>query len=193
MSPKPNSLQQHDATGPSASRSSWPRGWASYAAFAWAVAFAVPSFYWAAGGTIGLDTLGVEIQRLALTRDSGAVMAAWITGVLKLLAGVLALALVRSWGRNVPRWALLAGAWGTGALLILYGGVNLVYFTLVAVGVVPVPASVGSTAVRWYLLLWEPWFLLGGVLFCLAALSYQRRSRNERHARIEGHERTERG
>ena len=35
----------------------------AYAACAWALAFAAIGFYWAAGGTALLDTIGGEIER----------------------------------------------------------------------------------------------------------------------------------
>jgi hypothetical protein len=41
-------------------------GWA---ASMWAWLFAAISFYWAAGGTIGLVTLGTNLQTVALARD----------------------------------------------------------------------------------------------------------------------------
>jgi hypothetical protein len=34
--------------------------WAAYGACAWALAFALMSFYWAAGGLAAIDTIGGE-------------------------------------------------------------------------------------------------------------------------------------
>jgi hypothetical protein len=42
--------------------------WAAYAACALALLYAVPSFYWALGGTAGLDTVGGAIEELGRTR-----------------------------------------------------------------------------------------------------------------------------
>ena len=47
------------------------------AAFAWAVIFALMSLYWAAGGMVGGETLGVEIDRLAHERDASFVAWLW--------------------------------------------------------------------------------------------------------------------
>jgi hypothetical protein len=150
---------------------------AAYAAAVWAFLFSVVSFYWAAGGTIGLNTLAAGLRELARTHNPGLAALAWVTGGLKVLAGVLALSLARPWGRVVPRWLLLAGAWGAGVLLAIYGAANLVEFGLMEGGVIALPAFVGATALRWYLLLWEPWFLIGGILFLAAARSFSRRPR----------------
>ncbi len=154
--------------------------WAGYAACAWAFVFAAMSFYWAAGGTAGADTIGPTIKELALAREPWFVAVLWLTGAMKVIAGLLALALVRPWGRPVPHWMLLVAAWGTGALLVLYGGVNLAVRGLMTIGAMNTPESMHSTAARWHLLLWDPWWLLGGLLFCAAAWHYQRRSCNRR-------------
>lgn len=154
----------------------WPTAWAAYAAGAWAFAFAALSFYWAAGGTAGADTIGDIIKGRPLARDPGFVAILWATGALKALAGLLALALVRPWGRLIPHWTLLTATWGTGALLTLYGGANLAVRGLMAVGVMSTPASMRSVAARWHLVLWDPWWLLGGILFLAAAWGYSRRA-----------------
>jgi len=143
--------------------------WAAYAACAWAFAFAALSFYWAAGGTAGAETIGEAVTKPVLAREPGWIALLWATGVLKALGGLLALSLVQPWGRAIPRWMRLTAAWGAGALMFLYGGASMVQFTLMAAGVLSVPASVDATAVRWHLLLWEPWWMLGGLLFMAAA------------------------
>lgn len=148
--------------------------WAAYAACLWASVFAAMSFYWALGGTVGMNTQSEQI--LALSGEAWFVAVVWATGVLKVLAGLLALALVRSWGRTIPRWLLLVAAWGTGMLLSLYGGANLAVRALMAVGFMDTPESMRSAAAYWHLVLWDPWWLLGGILFLLAAWRYSRGS-----------------
>lgn len=130
------------------------------------------SFYWAAGGTVGFGTLSPIIKSLARTPLFVAVV--WATGVLKLLLGLLALALVQSWGRAFPRWLLRAAVWVAGIFMALYGGANLLVRGLMALGVIATPASMHSAAAEWHLLLWDPWWLLGGVLFIGVALATSR-------------------
>jgi hypothetical protein len=71
--------------------STWPprTAWAAYAACALALLSAIPSFYWAAGGTIGLDTVGGAIEDLARARDPAGVALGIGAGVLKVAGGVL--------------------------------------------------------------------------------------------------------
>jgi hypothetical protein len=83
--------------------------WAEYAACTWAFAFAAMSFYWAAGGTVGGETIGPAIMSQAHEPMFIAIL--WITGTMKLFGGLIALALVQSWGRLLPRWLPLAAAW----------------------------------------------------------------------------------
>ena len=177
---QPPSLDGPAARGkarPSALRSTT---WAGYAACVWALAFSAISFYWAAGGTAGSDTIGPAITSMA--HDPAFIALLWITGTLKLLGGLLALALVRPWGRALPRRVLLTAAWGGGILMALYGGASWVQEGLMVTGVIRIPAGLGQTAAVWHVLLWDPWWLLGGILFLIAAWSFGRRTsdRSER-------------
>ncbi|MGI8687112.1 MAG: DUF3995 domain-containing protein [Thermomicrobiales bacterium] len=163
------------AASPMTARSA---AWAGYAACAWAFVFAALSFYWAAGGTAGVSTNAPAITRPVLARDPTWIAILWGTGALKIIAGLLALALVRPWGRALPRWLLLTAAWGAGAMMAGYeGAASLVQHALMVVGVVSTPAGLGPLAARWHLVLWDPWWLIGGILFCLTAWHYSRQSR----------------
>jgi Protein of unknown function (DUF3995) len=95
-------------------------GWAAYAACGVAWASAVVSFYWAFGGTAGIDTLGGQLEELARDEDPVVLWLAGAAGVAK-LAGA-ALALVRPWGRVVPRRVLVVAAWVGAVVLVLYAG-----------------------------------------------------------------------
>jgi Protein of unknown function (DUF3995) len=99
----------------------------------------VPSFYWAAGGTAGAETIAADIEELGLANP-------WllgVTGVLKVVGGLVALALVRPWGEAIPRRILLAAAWGAAALLLLYAAANFVDHGLMEAGVRSVPTALG--------------------------------------------------
>lgn len=157
-------------TSPTANRQRRSPTWAAYAACVWAWLFAAMSFYWAAGGTVGLATLGRTIERLALMRDPVMVaVGGWGAGIAKVIGGLLALALVRPWGRGIPPRILRAAVWLAGILLALYGAANLIQHGLMVARLIRVPDGLGETAASWHLFFWDPFWLLGGILFLLAA------------------------
>jgi hypothetical protein len=43
--------------------------------------------------------------------------------------------------------------------------------------VLSVPSGLGHTAALWHVVLWDPWWLLGGILFLVAAWYYTRTTR----------------
>jgi hypothetical protein len=137
-----------------------PGAWSAYAACALALSHAAVSFYWAAGGTAGLSTIGGVLEDLGRSREPVLIAVVWFAGLLKVTTGLLALALVPPWGRAFSRRMLLAAAWGGAALLILYGGLFTLAGTLVVAGVIAAPATADWTAIRWHAFFWDPWFLL---------------------------------
>ena len=94
----------------------------------------------------------------------------------KVAGGLLALALVRPWGRAIPRRWLLACATGASVLLVGYGGLNVLVGALVLAGVIHPGGSVDRTALRWHVGVWDLWFLVWGILLALATVSYWRRT-----------------
>jgi Protein of unknown function (DUF3995) len=130
----------------------------AYLAAAWALIFAAMSFYWAAGGTIGASTVGAT----ANPTDPAFVALVWGTGVLKAMAALIVLALMR--GAN-PRWLWLTGTATAGTIITLYGAANLGARALMALGVIATPPAMHTALAGWHLYLWDPWWLAGGLLF----------------------------
>jgi hypothetical protein len=154
--------------------------WPAYAAAAVALSFGLVSVYWAAGGMAGLGTLGGTIETKARARETGLVAATWAAAALKLVGVALALALVRPWGSRVSRPALQAAAWVSAVVLTLYGISQTVAVALVWSGVSENTQGLPAGALRWRMLLWEPWFLVWGLLLGLAAWRFSRPSRPRR-------------
>jgi len=150
----------------------------AFVAAAWAFVFAAMSFYWALGGRVSVGTQAVSIRNQIDDPDFVAVL--WATGVLKILAGVIALALVQDWGGRISRRTLLVVACTTAGFLLLYGGLGWIQALAWETGVQEIPASVGAKAARWKLILWDPFWVLGGVLFVLAVRQFQRRRKADR-------------
>ncbi|GAA2107972.1 DUF3995 domain-containing protein [Actinomadura alba] len=158
--------------------------WCGHAAFVLGLLYALVSAYWAAGGTAGLDTLGGELERLARARDPLMIAMVWLIAGLKLVAAVLGPALVQSWGRRFPRWMLLTLSWGAATVLVLYGGLLVGGQRLVKTGVLEASPDMDWTAFNWHLFLWDPWFLIWGLLLGAVTWSSTRR-RTERTSEMD--------
>jgi hypothetical protein len=131
--------------------------------------FAAISVYWLLGGTVGRSTLAKAIQEQAAAGDRDFIVTTWVTVALKVAGGLLALATIQPWGRGVPRRLALVLLTGAGILLTLYGVAGFIEKALMLTGVIDVPDAIGEGPARWYLALWEPWWILGGILFLLTA------------------------
>jgi Protein of unknown function (DUF3995) len=149
---------------------------AAYGAAAAAFGYAAVSLYWAAGGTAGLSTVGGIAQTMA--RTGGAAAAAGIAAIvlLKTAGGLLALAMVMPWGRRLPRRAVSMAGLAGSALLIVYGAVEVAGEALAETGIIR-PSTPDWAALRWHLALWDPWFLVWGLLLAAATWGYRRSAR----------------
>jgi hypothetical protein len=77
----------------------WPL--AGYAACGWGLLFAAVSFYWAAGGTAGADTVGGSMEKLGRAHDPGIVAALLLTlygGILVAVEALVATHVIRPSG-----------------------------------------------------------------------------------------------
>jgi Protein of unknown function (DUF3995) len=139
---------------------------AGYAACAWALAFAIPSLYWGLGGEAGIESIAARPEEIAGISDDGIVLA---TAAAKIVAGLAVLALVQNRPGGRAHGALRIAVRVGGALLVLYGAAEFVDHLLMVTGAIDTPPELGSTAAAWHLALWDPYFVLGGVLFWLAS------------------------
>ncbi len=115
---------------------------------------------------------------LARAHDPLVYAALWLGALVKVISGVVVLALIQPWGERVPRPALLTLTWGAGTLLFVHGGLYFVVGVLALSGTIRVGTPL--LMLRWYTFLWGPWWLLGGMLFLLVAWIGLRRSPNGR-------------
>jgi hypothetical protein len=149
----------------------WP-----WLVFLWGVVFGALNLWWSVGGELLLDRLAVRIQAQAAEGDTALLVLNTVGGLGKIGIGLLALGTVSRWGRRIPRGVSLAVLYAGGVLLVLYGGANWTQMLLVELGYVDVPVSVGAAQVRWYLFLWEPVWMVGGVAMVLTAEGVRRRA-----------------
>ena len=169
--------QERGRSGPAASGPPALGTITAYAAAIAAFAYALISLYWAVGGRGLVSTVGGYVAQFARRGGDVPVVVALAAMAAKVAGGLLALALVRPWGRVVPRRWLLAGAAAASALLVVYGAVNVAAGALVLSGVIHPAGSVDRTALRWHVGVWDLWFLVWGTMLALATASAWRRSR----------------
>lgn len=143
--------------------------------FAWAalivgLLYAAVSVYWGLGGTRLLDTIGGSLEEEGRAGNPGVMLAVWAAVVVKTIAAVLPLMALRglsrpAWDRTV--WVL---AWAEAAILIIYGLVQTVAALLVQADVIHASATADHRALAWHAYLWDPWFLVWGLLVTAALL-----------------------
>lgn len=130
--------------------------------------YAAVSAYWGLGGTWLLDTVGGSLERQGRAGDPAVLLAVWAAVVLKVIAAVLPLVAVRRRrGRN-PRRTVWLLAWAEAAILIVYGLVQTAAGLLVQADVIHAAPTADHRALAWHAYLWDPWFLIWGLLVAAA-------------------------
>jgi len=155
---------------------------AVWAALVLGLLYGVVSAYWGLGGVWLLDTVGGSLEQQARAGTAIVKAAAWFAVVLKLVAAVLPLLVLRRLG-STGWWdrALWVLAWTEAAILNIYGLVLTATGLLVQAGVIRVSPTADHRALAWHAYLWDPWFLIWGLLVTTALL--RSRPRRLHHAR----------
>jgi hypothetical protein len=156
-------------------------------ALAVGAAYALVSAYWAAGGTRLLGTVGGSLEVAGRSRGAWIVGLLWLVVVLKLAAAALPLVAIDRPGDGRPVdgrsyvWARRLG-WVAGWLLSAYGFVLTLTGLLVESGIVDPGRGADRRALAYHAFLWDPWFLVWGVLVLTALRCSVRPGREERRA-----------
>lgn len=160
--------------------------WPGYVGCLLAFMYAVfVRFYEAAGGRIDLSGQANDPESFY--------MASYIAGVVIMLCGFALLALIKPWGKVMPKWVPLIGGRkihrlilliptliGT-AFLIAHGVGGMITKAMLLAGVITINfpgwtvVDVHSLAI-WDLLFYEPWFVIMGILAGLTASHYAQAS-----------------
>jgi uncharacterized membrane protein len=93
---------------------------------------------------------------------------------LKVMAGVLALALARLPIAGLRRRFLLLANGAASAILCTWGGANVIVGGLVLTEVITPATDVDRRALRWHVLVWDMWFLVWGLALALAVAAARR-------------------
>jgi Protein of unknown function (DUF3995) len=143
---------------------------AAWAACAVGLAYAAVSVHWGLGGMWLLDTVGGSLAKLGRAHSAGVIAAVWGAAALKLIAAVLPLMAVHhrsSSRRDHGLWVL---GWIAAGVLSFYGLVLTATGLLVQTGVIHASSNADHRALAWHAYLWDPWFLIGGLLIAAALL-----------------------
>jgi Protein of unknown function (DUF3995) len=139
------------------------------------VAYALVSAYWGLGGHHLLDTVGGGLEREGRAHNALLLVVVWVSVVLKLVAAGVGLLASSRAAEPAPAWhrPARAIAWTAAVILAVYGGLLTIVGLLVQAGIIAESSSADERALRWHAYLWDPWFLIWGVLM-LAALRWSR-------------------
>jgi Protein of unknown function (DUF3995) len=133
--------------------------------------YAAVSVYWAAGGTWLLSTVGDGLGKPGRADGLVIVVAVWAAAVLKLVGAIVPVAATgTATGQAAAAWKarLRLLAWAEAAILTGYGLVLTGVGLLVQTGVIAAAVGADHRALAWHAYLWDPWFLLWGVLVAAA-------------------------
>lgn len=132
--------------------------------------FTAVHLYWALGGQHGLaSSAGAQ---LAAQRPLWFVaVGLWGVAVALLTGAGFSIGLTRWRCRGRMRRVIAALGWLGGGLLLVRG---LLLEVVLATGSGGVPDAVDAAETHWSLVLWNPWFMLGGVLVLIATYQFTR-------------------
>lgn len=149
-------------------------GWAIFAAVIWYVVFALMHLFWAVGGSFGLaSSAGHDL----VARRPTIFVVFGLYGVAAiLLTGSAMLLAIDHAAASRLRTAALFVLLGTGVALMLRG---VVLELVLAADIGGVRAQIGPVEAPWSLILWNPWFALGGSLLIAASVQAHRRPAKE--------------
>lgn len=129
------------------------------------VAHALPSLYWALGGTWLVSTLGEWATQWRRESPGQVLVLLVLIFLVKLAGAVLPLAGERGLLPAPRVWRALF--WCGAMVLVTYGAVNVVGAVAALAGLAPAGA-LDTAALVGHAFLWDPMFLLWGVLLAVA-------------------------
>jgi Protein of unknown function (DUF3995) len=154
-----------------------PGAWPAWTALVVGLAYAGISIYWGLGGTWLLDTVGGPLAAGGRAGSAGVMTGVWGAAGLKVIAAVLPVLAAGRAAASGPvpgqrPLRLLARA--EAVILALYGLVLTAVGLLVQSGLIRAGADADHRALAWHAYLWDPWFLVWGLLVTAALLRGRR-------------------
>ncbi|TVX96679.1 DUF3995 domain-containing protein [Cohnella terricola] len=154
--------------------------WSGYAVFIWSVAYMLPHLYWAMGGKLGLSILKPGISESPQWE-----MINWVASVFLTAVGLLGITLIYLRKRKLLSWSLLAVLLAGCSVATSHGIYGIGYRILQITGVIGIELESFNAKqhvfVLWDLFIFEPWFLIEGILLGILGWCFMN---NPRHRRI---------
>lgn len=119
-------------------------------------------------GTWLLATVSASLAEPGGASIATLLVAAWVPAILKLIAAVLPLLALRQLTSPVWNRRVRVLAWLEAGIMIAYGLTLTVVGLLVQADVIHASASADHRALAWHAYLWDPWFLIWGLLVAAA-------------------------
>ena len=143
-----------------------PGWWLAVAAAVIDLAYAAISAYWGLGGTWLLATVSAS---LATGRQGATVIAGvWVAVVLKAVGALIPLLACGPTRHSTWHRRLRVVAWAEGVVLIGYGFVLTSVELAAEAGLIHPGRSADRRALAWHAYLWDPWFLVWGLVVVVA-------------------------
>src|SRR5699024_2470007 len=132
-------------------------------AMCWCFIFAGISFYWAAGGLIGVKSLGGDIYEMSVNPDPSFLFIVFLTGLIKLFGIIPLLLLFKNWNQKIINQLLYYITKTIGILLFFYGMLNFIFITIGSLNMIEY--NLDTYATFWRLIWWEPFWMVGGFFY----------------------------
>lgn len=140
----------------------------------WAVFFGGLNIYWTFGGRWLTNHLGESLQTSIAENDQELLIANTVGGIGKLGLGALAIVTILPVARRIPPKLLAFLLLAPGVFMLLYGFANWSIVTAAMLDIIAMPSSIGEAQLSWYFWLWEPLWMIGGVLMLLTWRAWRR-------------------
>jgi hypothetical protein len=114
-----------------------------------------------------VNTVGGSLAKLGRERNGVVIAAVWGAAAIKLAAALLPIVAVQP-GRGAVAQRARQATWVAAAILTVYGAVLTSVGLLVQAGVIHSSRHADHRALAWHAYLWDPWFLVWGLLLTAA-------------------------
>ncbi|MED3562612.1 DUF3995 domain-containing protein [Bacillus xiapuensis] len=153
--------------------------WAGIAVFVWSIAYMLPHLYWALGGRIGLSLLKPSVAESPHFEFIN-----WVALPIFIAAGLVGLGFIYLGKSKILRTLLLSISVLGCSIATAHGIFGIIYRGLQIAGVIGLDNGTfhihDNIYVVWDLVIFEPWFLIEGILLAIAGWCHLKGARSRK-------------